>query len=231
MDTATEDRSVGSRVGPACGLVFVGLLVAVVTQVMGGDPGVRPGDPAGEIHEAVVAGVTSVTWPWMVALSVALGAFVVFLADLQQRLADRTGPAGRWVGGAVLAGGLLVIVGIMMQALLWAGLRTVVGHGVEEPAVAVTLFALTWEGPVTMLPGIVVMTVATAVASLRYRALPIWLGVLAAVAFVVALVAYWVPIWLVWVAATAVALLVAPSRPGDRAAREASVGVTAPSEP
>ena len=201
------ERSGWARVGPMSGLLFAGVLVAVGVQAMGTDPGVRPGDPTAEIAEAMAGTFGSLSWPWLLALMVGIAAFVVFLADLQQRVRDAIPSARRWMSTVVLAGGLLIIVAILVQVLLVAGLRTVADRGVEDPAVAATLFVLTWEGMVTIIPGIAAMTSAAAVASLRYRALPAWLGALAALAFVIGLTFYWVPVWLVWVAAVSLTLM------------------------
>jgi len=54
------------------------------------------------------------------------------------------------------------------------------------------------------------MTAAAAAASLGFRASPRGLGVVALVAFAVNLVAYWVPVWLLWILATSTVLLIRP---------------------
>ena len=214
-------QRVWDRIGPICGLVFVGLMMVVATQGLGGDPGVRPDDPAGEIAAATAAEFEGGVWTWAMALMVALVAFVVFLADVHERLRGSIPGPGRWLATVFLAGGLLVVVAILGQAMIWLAQGVVAVAGGEEAAVAKTLFVLSWEAFGTVIPGVAAMTGAAAVASLGFRALPAWLGVLAAVAFAATFVVYWVPVWLIWVAVAAVTLLVR-KRPAVEASAPAS---------
>lgn len=214
---------VWARIGPASGIVFVVLLAAAMTMgPFTGDPGVRPGDPAEEITVAMAALTADVGIAPFVLLGVAMVFLVLFLADVHDRVLVGAGSTGRWVATTFLVGGVLTIVALLVQIFIWVS-WSVAGDAGDDAQVAKVLFTLGWNGLVVIVPGLVAMTGAAAVASLRFGVLPAWVGVVALLAALVAVVAYWIPVWLLWVLAAAVVLLVDPRRAG-RAGRRPAAG-------
>ena len=212
----TMERATQGRAGPVCGLGFVAAYAALFALLAGVDPGLRPGDDPEVIAAATGELLGGAAEPVLFAFGASTLLFVVFLADLHQRVRRAVGDDGGWLATTMLAGGILLVVAYLVTLVVWIGQGVAVHYEAPDPVVVATLYTLAWNSLAVSIPGILAMTGAAAVASLRYRALPTWLGGLAVLAFVAGFVTYWVPVWLLWVLATASTLLVRRSESRER---------------
>lgn len=212
------ERSTSSLAGPISGIAFVGLLIASLTRIAG-DPGVRPEHPAEQI--APFLGDNHGSYR-VSAYLLLLGLFflVWFLGDLHQRLRARVEPSGQWVVSVFFAGGLLLISAALVGGLITLGMSTLGEYG-DDPQVARTLLTLWWQQAALTVPGAAALSGAGALLSLRYDALPAWLGAIALLSFVAALAVPWIPVYALWILATSVTLI--SERPHARVERPAAV--------
>ena len=202
-------RSIWSRIGPGAGaLLGLGGVVLLVV-LLGQDLGyVSPREPA----EAVTGFLEANADRFRVMSLIQLGfaaLLLIFIADLFERLRGALPDPARWLSTAFLAGGLLFAGGLLLSAALGYGASTIHDFG-EDVQTARALHALSNDALGAIIPGVAVMTATAAAASLGFRALPRWLGVLALVVFAVNLAAYWVPVWMLWIVATSTVLLIRP---------------------
>jgi hypothetical protein len=157
-------------------------------------------------------------------------AFPVFLAGLWSRLRRWEGPTGMFAA-LVLAAGAAVLTLMLVSSGLYLALVQYASAGQPDPAALPALIALNdWVGA-GIVPAGVAMFLAAAVAILTTRALPRWLGWLAAVTALLLLISLagivqntpeegvlgivgfaGFLLFLVWVLATSIVLLLRPGR-------------------
>lgn len=201
----------GTKLGPICGIaLFVAMIAGYLTASTQAVPYVGPSGPPAEIADMLDAMRDQTRLSAFIML-VVIVPLVVFVADLYDRFRARD-PAGARVSALVfLVGGVLVAVALLLQAGLWLGMTEVHEFG-DRTQAALAVHALSTNALVTMIPGASLMSGAVAVMSLRYRALPYWIGALAIVALVIGSVAYWTTPWMLWVVATSIVLLIRGER-------------------
>jgi hypothetical protein len=156
-------------------------------------------------------------------------AFLVFLAGLWSRLRRAEGPAGMFAALVLTAGGAFVALMLISGGLHLALVQYASG-GQHDPAVLPALADLNqWVGATILAPSVAMFLGAT-MAILTTRALPPWLGWLAAATAVLQLIALagvfqatiegvvaiaafaGFLLFLVWVLATSIVLLLRPGR-------------------
>ena len=138
-----------------------------------------------------------------------VGFLLVFIGHLRVRLRDR---GSGWAADVFLAGGLALAAGwIVLLGAQGTG-RVAAANGHAEVAQAVIDFL--WEGSYIFIPGLLAVGIAASAAGLAYRALPIWLGIFAAMVAVGA-VAPWLGIlvFVGWVLAASISDLIRSFRP------------------
>ena len=204
------ERGFWNRVGPIAGVLFVAAFFAAFAVIgVAGPDWVSTGAPAGEIAAYLEEQRDALGIAPAVLMGFAVVFFVVFLSDLHQRYRQAIPETSRWLATTFLAGGLLVAAGVLIHGALQAGAWAIADFG-DNVQAAVALHAVTANAGIVAVPGLVLLTGAAATASFRFRALPRWLGVLAVIALLVAIVQYWVPVWLLWALGAAIVLLVNP---------------------
>lgn len=212
------------------GLVFTALVLASIFT-----PYPPSSDSPAEDIAAQLAGDRTAHQLSLLLGLIADVAFLVFLAGLWSRLRRWEGPAGMFAAlvltsGAALAALMLVSGGLYMALLQYAS------GDQPDPAVLSALTVLNeWVGG-ALLPAGVAMFLGAAVAILTTRALPQWLGWLAAATALLLLITFagvfqtaaegnavgvvgfvGFLLFLVWVLATSVVLLIRPGRQPDGA--------------
>ena len=203
MDLAVLLRSAGRAAGPAAVLAFGALVAALLTS----------GEAALETSPLAIASSALL----LVAAVCIAAVPVAALARLREAGAGVGGPAVAWVGSLLVVGGVWATLFVMhpLAAEVPEALETEVAGIVVGYIASYVVFAVGW--------------VWTGIALLRARLVPTWLGVLVAVAGVVA----FVPspeaarLLVIGVAASLVAgRLATPFAPGEggRRARAARVG-------
>ncbi|MDP8992825.1 MAG: hypothetical protein M3N31_07230 [Actinomycetota bacterium] len=207
------ERRVWGWLGPVSGILFAVLLVAALATGPG-DPGVDPDDPAGEIAGRLVE-QSDDNRVSFVLFGLALFFFIWFLGHMRDRF-HRVGEEGRWLVSVFWAGGLLVGAAFLVLGLVQAAQFAVDDYGADVQA-AKALFALGWNAAAVLGPPVAAMAGAAAVVILRFGVLPTWLGWVAVVSFVAAIVAPWIPVFVLWVLLVSVALLVEHRRPAPAA--------------
>ena len=213
------------RWAAVAGLVFTALVVASFFT-----PDMPSSDSPAEDIAAQLAGDRAAH-----QLSLLLGvladvAFLVFLAGLWSRLRRWEGPAGMFAAMFLTAGAALVTL-MLVSAGLYRALVQYASGGQPDPAVLPALTVLNdWVGA-AIVPAGVAMFLGAAMAILTTRALPRWLGWLAAATAVLLLISLagvfqtspeggvvgiagfgGFLLFLVWVLATSVVLLLRPGR-------------------
>jgi MFS family permease len=219
-------RAAGSpdRWAAVAGLVFTALVLA--SFFMPEVP--RSDSPAEDIAARLAADGSGHR------LSLLLGflsdvAFLVFLAGLWSRLRREEGPAGMFAA-LVLAAGAAFVALMLISGGLHLALVQYASGGLHDPALLPALADLNqWVGAAILAPSVAMFLGAT-LAILTTRALPRWLGWLAAATAVLQLIAlagvfqttiegvvaiaafFGFLLFLVWVLATSVVLLLRPGR-------------------
>lgn len=212
------------RWAAVAGLVFTALVVAsfFMPDIPGSD------SPPEDIAAQLVADSTAHR------LSLLLGfladvAFLVFLAGLWSRLRRWEGPGGMFATLILIAGAAFVSLMLVSGGLHLALVQYASG-GQPDPAMLPALALLNqWVGAAILSPSAAMLLGAT-MAILTTRALPLWLGWLAAATAVLQLIALagvfqttvegvvaiaalvGFLLFLVWVLATSVVLLLRPGR-------------------
>jgi hypothetical protein len=207
------------------GLVFTALVVAsfFMPDIPGSD------SPAEDIAAQLAADSPAHR------LSLLLGfladvAFLIFLAGLWSRLRREEGPAGMFAA-LILAAGAAFVTLMLISGGLHLTLVQYASGGQHDPAVLPALTDLNqWVGA-AILPPSAAMLLGATLAILTTRALPRWLGWLAAATAALQLIALagvfqttiegvvaiaalaGFLLFLVWVLATSVVLLLRPGRP------------------
>ncbi len=203
------ERSIWSRIGPVAGalLGLGGVVLLAVTFDQDVDY-VSPRESAEAVTGFLEANAGRFRTRSVIELGLA-ALLVIFVADLFERLRGALPGPARWLSTALLTSGLLLAGGLVLSATLGYG-ASAIGDLGEDVQTARALHALSNVSFGAIIPGVAVMTAAAAAASLGFRASPRGLGVVALVAFAVNLVAYWVPVWLLWILATSTVLLIRP---------------------
>jgi hypothetical protein len=197
------ERRVWGWLGPVSGILFVAFVV--VAMIVSGDSGVDPEDPAEQIARHMAANSDDKELAFLF-FGLATFFFIWFLSHLRDRF-RRAGDEGDWLVSVFWAGGLLSVAVLLMQGLVLAAQFSIDNYGRDVQA-AKALSALEWNFALLLGPPVAAMMGAAAVVVLRFGVLPKWLGWLAALAFVAAIVAPWVPLFAVWVLLVSIVLLV-----------------------
>ena len=167
------------RYAPLAGLLF--LVLAVVAFVLSSDPPDTDESTAqvveywqdNEAKEIVSAILTTL----------AGAALVWFAASLRAAISRVEGGSGR-LGTLALSGAVIIATGLgVVSAFAFAAADTV---GDVPPQVTQTLAVLYADTFFPMVVGALVLYVSAGMAILRYRVLPVWLGVVALIGAVVA---------------------------------------------
>jgi hypothetical protein len=213
------------RWAAVAGLVFTALVVASIFA-----PVTPSTDSPAEDIAAQLAGDRTAHHFSLLLGFLADVAFLVFLAGLWSRLRRWEGPAGMFAP-LVLTAGAAVVALMLVSGGLHLALVQYVSGGQPDPAALPALTALNdWVGG-AIVPASVAMFLGAAVAILTTRALPRWLGWLAAATSLLLLISLaqifqTTPgegvvgiagfagflLFLVWVLATSVVLLLQPGR-------------------
>jgi len=203
------ERPIWSRVGPGAGaLLGIGGVVLLGMMFSQDIDYVSPRESAEAVTSFLEANADRFRAMSVVKLGLAV-LLTVFVADLFERLRGALPDSARWLSTAFLAGGLLFAGGLVLSAALGYGASFIHDFG-EDVQTARAVHALSTDSLGAIIPGVAVMTAAAAAASLGFRALPRGLGVFALMAFVVNLVAFWIPVSVLWVLATSTVLLIRP---------------------
>jgi hypothetical protein len=198
------ERRTWSWLGPVSGILFVAFLVVAVA-IGEGDFGVDPEDPA-EVIARRLAADSDENELAFVFFGLATFFFIWFLSHLRDRF-RRVGDEGDWLVSVFWAGGILSVAVFLIQGLVQAAQFSIGDYGGDVQA-AKALFALEWNSAMLLGPPVAAMMGAAAVVVLRFGVLPKWLGWVAALTFVTAIVAPWIPLFAVWVLLVSIVLLV-----------------------
>ena len=213
------ERRVWGWLGPASGILFVAFLVVAVA-IGEGDPGVDPNDPAERIARRLAADSDDNQLAFTF-FGLATFFFIWFLSHLRDRF-RRVGDEGEWLVSVFWAGGLLSVAVFLIQGLVQAAQFSIDDYGRDIQA-AKALFALQWNSATLLGPPVAAMMGAAAIVILRFGILPRWLGWLAALSFVTAIVMPWIPFFALWVLLVSIVLLVE----GRRSATPKATAATA----
>jgi len=196
------DRRTWGWLGPVSGILFVVFLV--LSFAVGGSWEVDPDDSAREIARALTDehDDTALSFTFF---GVALFFFLVFLGYLRDYF-GRVDREGAWLVSVFWAGGLAFATGILILGFAQQALFAIDDYSQDE-VMAKTLFTLGWNSLFLLSPGILAMSGAAAVLTLRHGVLPKWLGWLSILVFVAAVMP-WIPLLPVWVLLTSITLLV-----------------------
>ena len=218
------------QIAAIAGLVFIALILASFFT-----PDTPSADSSTETIAAELAADQSAHQVSLLLGFLADIAFLVFLAGLWSRLRRYEGVGGMFAGLFVVAGAVFAATIAVSEGLY---LALVQGAGTDEPAALRTLVVLdNWVGAATV-PAGVAMFLGASMAVLTTRALPAWVGWLAAVTgllLVVSLGAVFDDgeegvlgfagfggflLFLVWVLATSIVLLMRAGRDTSPTPRE-----------
>lgn len=207
-----RSRDLERWAGPATGiagtvLTAVGLLLSDIAGLDGVNPLASPGTIAREIagaHDRLHLGTT--------VLMVGLFGLLLFLVHLPQRL-DPQGRA-RWMTSAAVAGGLIAVT---LMALVVAYVRTAtqITFGGGERVIPKAIVVFDWDYWRAFAPFISAHLIGVGMAGLRTATLP---RTVAGAAVALALVPLIAPpglmtvVFLLWILALAVVLLLRPAR-------------------
>ena len=213
------------RWAAVAGLVFTALVVASIFT-----PDVPSSDSPAEDIAAELAADSAAHQISLLLGFLADIAFLVFLAGLWSRLRRGEGPAGM-IAALVLAAGAALVALMLVTGSLYMALLQYASGGQPDPAVLHALTVLNeWVGG-ALLPAGVAMFLGAAMAILTTRALPQWLGWLAAATALLQLISLagvfqttiegvvgiaafgGFLLFLVWVLATSIVLLLPHGRP------------------
>lgn len=190
-----------NRLGPLSGLVF--FITFVIREAIAGDIGSEPSDSASDILAGLRESADDTQLGvWIFMLGV--GFLLLFSAHLRAKFRDIGAgwEADAFLAGGVVLAGAFVIVGAFELIGAEAGQN---GH--TEVAQGVIDFL--WNAGLLFAPGLLAIGVAAAIASFSYGALPKWLGGLAILVALGALMP-WIGIFFfaIWVLAASIAGIV-----------------------
>ena len=159
------------RLGALSGILFAVLLFAGMS--LGGDESHDPSQPAAVLASRIADERDRVRLGVYLAL---LGVFFLlwFLGYLRRHLQQAEGERGWFT--AVAYGGGLVFAGMLLVGLSYAVAATVLSDYGEDPQVARALAVLGWEHLAVVAPPLAALVGGTAAVSLRFGAVPRWLG-------------------------------------------------------
>lgn len=217
--------------GAVAGLVFIGLIL--ISFFTPDTPGIDSS------AEELAAGLTAERSGHQISLLVGfLGdiAFLVFVAGLWSRLRREEGLGGMWAGLFILAAAVFSAVILVTSGLY---LALVQAGATADTSVLPALAVLDYWVGIAVVPPAVAMMLGVAAAILSTRALPAWLGWLAAVDGVVLALSLGAVfetdeetvlvgiggfggflLFLVWTLATSIVLLMKAGRDDSTAPRE-----------
>lgn len=206
------------RIGATCGLGFVVLQTAALAFMSSGG-WLDPGTSRVDILKEFARTPSSQLWIGAYFSVLAALCFIPFAARVITTLHDADGPSG-WLSTTALAGAILLVGAEISGAGAVDALLARAGHGLSS-AEAMTLFDLAQALLFLFWVGGTLFLAASAVLSLKLRALPWWLGGAAAVIAALSLIApvstqlLHIPatLFYLWVIAASIVLLRMPREP------------------
>ena len=174
------------RIGAAAGLAFV-VLQSAALGFMSSGGWLDPGASKADIVKAFAGTPPSRLWIGAYLSILAALCFIPFTARVVTVLQRAEGPSG-WLSRSALAGGLLLVAAELGGAGGVNALLTRAGHDLSSSE-AMTLFDLAQALLFLFWAGGALFLAASAVLSLKLRALPRWLGGAAAGIAAVSLIA------------------------------------------
>ena len=161
-----------NRLGAVSGLVAV-VVIAVAAGTSGSfDENVEPADSAMTIAEALAH--RDIGAGPVIALAGTL-IFLLFASYLRRHLTRRQ---DSWLADVFYGGAMLVVVAIFAFATLDLAMDAL-DDPRSNPEIAKTLFVMEWNAVWLFAPGVIAAAAAAAAMSIRFGALPRWLGWLA----------------------------------------------------
>ncbi len=161
-----------NRLGAASGLIAVVVLVAAFAVTGAFDGDVEPSDSAASIAEALAHRDIG-SGPVIVLAGMLI--FLVFATYLRRHIMRAQ---DSWLVDLFYGGALLVVVAVFAFAALNLSMDAL-DDPRSNPEIAKMLFVMEWNLIWLLAPGIIAGAGAAAVMSLRFGALPQWLGWLA----------------------------------------------------
>jgi hypothetical protein len=203
------------QVGAAAGLAFV-LLQSLALGFMSPGGWLDPGASKADIVKAFAGMPASQLWIGAYLSVLAALCFIPFAARVVTVLRRADGASG-WLSTTALAGGILLVAAELGGAAAVNALLTRAGHDLSS-AEAMTLFDLAQALLFLFWAGGTLFLAASAVLSLKFRALPRWLGGAAAGIAALSLIApastqlLHIPatLFYLWVIAASIALMRVP---------------------
>lgn len=186
QENAVRADGLWLRIGAACGLAFV-LLQSAALGFMSAGGWLDPGASKADIVKAFAGTPSSQLWIGAYLSVLAALCFIPFAARVATSLRRAEGASG-WLWTVALAGGFLLVASELGGAGAVNALLTRAGDNLST-AEAMSLFDLAQALLFLFWAGGTLFLAASAVLSLRLRALPRWLGGAAAVIAAVSLIA------------------------------------------
>ena len=166
----TSKGLVWDLVGPACGIVFIVLIV--VGAGVAGEHDVEISDSSADIARELEDKSDQVDVGSLISL-VGFVFFFWFLAYFRRHLKQAEGEDG-WLTSVVYGSGLVGTA--MILVLISLSLATTSGDYDPDPQAAKALFALTWNYIWVIGPPLIAFTAAASIVIIRFAALPRWIG-------------------------------------------------------
>ena len=194
-----------NRLGAASGLVAV-IVFNVALAVGGRDPrfaeDLEASDSAATIAEALAQ--RDIGAGPVIFLAGAL-VFFVFASYLRSHLIREQ---NSWLADLFFGGAVLVVAGIFASEAILLAMEAL-DDPRANPEIAKTLFIMDWNARWLLLPGLVATAGATAAMSIRFGALPLWLGWLSVLVAITGLI-QWIGflVFIGWIGLVSVTLLV-----------------------
>jgi hypothetical protein len=215
--TQRPSDALWNRIGAGFGLATVGLFVANIV-IEGSKSSELDTDPAqsGDVIARVLVENADAARLSASVIALTVVCFVCFTGYLYRRV--QIAEAGRsWIAPVVLGSGLLAGGVLLTWSLL--ALASSLDFG-ADPAVARTLATIMWDSILLLGAPLAAFVGASAVAGLRYGALPrplCWLGLPVVALLIVQPVAFFgVVLFVVWLLAASAVLTARPQLPSRR---------------
>ena len=158
-----------NRFGAVSGLVAAVVIVVAAGTSGSFDESVEPADSATTIAEAVAH--RDIGAGPVIGLAGAL-IFLLFASYLRRHLTRRQ---DSWLADVFYGGAMLVVVALFAFAALDLAMYAL-DDPRSNPEIAKTLFVMEWNAVWLFAPGIIAAAAAAAAMSIRFEALPMWLG-------------------------------------------------------